>query len=149
VQTPWTFGAGASLILGSLLLSADVDYTDWTELEFDDANPEIINWNAEMKTIFRGAANYRAGAEWDVFGLGLRLRGGFLYNSSPYAGDPETFDKKFITGGIGFQFSGSTMFDLAYAHGWWETFRLNYDNTSEVYEQLTTNIFVATLSYRF
>lgn len=149
VHSPWAFGAGASIVLGNWLLSGDIDYTDWTQLEFDDANAEVLDWNGEMKTLFRAVPNYRVGAEWDAFDIGVRVRGGFIYNTSPYEGDPASFDQKYITGGIGFQFSGSTMFDVAYARGWWETFRVNYDNTSKTYEQITTNTIIATFTYRF
>lgn len=52
VHTPWVLGGGASVTIGNLLLSGDVEYTDWTQLEFDDANKEVLDWNREMKKIF-------------------------------------------------------------------------------------------------
>jgi hypothetical protein len=102
-----------------------------------------------MKKIFRPTGDYRAGAEYELGGTGFRLRGGFIYKTSPYEGDPSSFDQKYITGGIGIPLSGSSMIDVAYARGWWETFRLNYDNTSKTSEQITTNTILATFSYRF
>ena len=149
VVTPWEFSAGVSVVLSDLLVSADFDYTDWTELKFENANADVMEQNRDMKTIFRGAPNYRVGLEYDLAKIGVRLRGGFMYFSSPYANDPLAYDQKYITGGIGFLLGPSTMFDVAYARGWWETFRTNYDASSLTNEKLTTNTVLATFSYRF
>jgi hypothetical protein len=149
VLTPWVFGAGASVIFGDLVLSGDVEYTDWTELEFKNANQDVMANNRDIKTIFRPTANLRGGAEYDIHGIGLRLRGGFVYNKSPYVGDPTSFDQKFITGGVGILVGESTMIDVAYAHGWWDTFVYNYNSTSRVNERLGANTFMMTLTHRF
>jgi long-subunit fatty acid transport protein len=148
VRTPWVFGAGASVMLGDLVLSGDVEYTDWTQMEFKDATSEVMAQNRDFKTLFRPTANLRAGLEYQL-PAGLRLRGGFSYNRSPYEGDPSTFDQKYITGGLGIPLGGSTMLDLTYARGWWDTFRTNYNSTSRVDESITTNTILATFSHRF
>ena len=148
VVTPWVFTAGFSVMFLNLMLSADIENTDWTQLKFENANADVIAQNKDMKTIFRGASNYRAGFEFDFTG-GVRLRGGFMYFTSPYANDPSSFDQKYVTGGIGFLLGPSTMLDVAYARGWWDTFRTNYDSSSRTDEKMTTNTVMATLSYRF
>ncbi len=149
VITPWVFSAGASVVLRDLILSGDVDYTDWTQLEFSDAPQALIALNQEIKTIFRPTANARFGAEYDISDIGLRLRGGFIYNTSPFDGDPSTFDQKYVTGGLGIPLGEASMLDLAYARGWWDTYRVNYDATSRVDESVATNNFLMTFSYRF
>jgi long-subunit fatty acid transport protein len=149
VITPWVFSAGASFIIRDLVLSGDVEYTDWTQLEFDNANADLLAYNSTIKETFRATANLRAGAEYDLKNYGLRLRGGFIYNPSPYDGDPSDFDQKYATGGLGILMGESTMLDLAYARGWWKTFRSNYDSSSRVDEDVRTNNFILTLSYRF
>ncbi len=149
VVTPWVFSAGGSITLEQIILSADVDYTDWTQLRFDEANSDVIALNKDIKTLFRGTANWRVGAEYNVEDAGVRVRGGFMYNTSPYQGDPSTFDQKYITGGLGFLLSEATMMDLAYARGWWKTYRTNYDASSLVNEDVSTNNFILTFSYRF
>lgn len=147
VVTPWVFSAGVSFIIRDLVLSGDIEYTDWTQLRFEEANPDLIAYNKDMKEIFRGTANLRAGAEYDLHAL--RLRGGFIYNTSPYQDDPSSFDQKYITAGVGVPLGESTMLDAGYARGWWDTFRTNYDSSSRVDESITTNNFVMTFSYRF
>ncbi len=149
VITPWVFGTGISFIIRDLVLSADAEFTDWTQLEFDNANPDVIAQNNDIKRIFRSTANWRAGMEYE-FLYGLRLRGGFIYNTSPYEMDQTSaFDQKYVTAGFGFLLAGSTMLDVAYAHGWWRTDRVNYDSTSPVDEDISTNNFLLALSYRF
>ena len=150
VITPWVFGSGISFILRDLVLSADLEFTDWTQLEFDDANPDLLALNKDIKEIFRSTLNWRAGMEYEFVQHGVRLRGGFIYNTSPYEMDQTSdYDQKYVTAGLGFLLSGSTMLDVAYARGWWKTDRVNYDNTSRVDEDVTTNNFLLTFSYRF
>ncbi|MGA9116762.1 MAG: outer membrane protein transport protein [Bacteroidota bacterium] len=150
VLTPWVFSAGASVILKHLMISADVEYTDWTQLAFEDAGAELMALNKEIKELFRPTANWRLGAELDAADYGVRLRGGFMYSPSPFDGDPSSFDRKHVTGGLGILLSEFTMLDLAYARGWWNSFRTNYVHpASRVEEKITTNNVIVTFSYRF
>jgi len=148
VHTPWAFSGGVSLTLWRLLISGDVDYTDWTELEFTDSNSnlDIQGLNRQIRDAFRPTVNVRGGAELDLY---LRLRAGFIYNQSPYKSDPKSFDQKYLTAGVGMPLGESTMLDLGYAYGWWDTYRVNYDQTSRVDEKIKTNTFILTLTYRF
>jgi hypothetical protein len=41
------------------------------------------------------------------------------------------------------------MLDVAYARGWWTTSHINNDSLSPVYEDITTQNFLLTLSVRF
>ena len=133
------------------LLSGDVEYTDWTTMEFQNANKDLLAKNKDIKELFRETVNLRGGAEYDIKDLGLRVRGGFRYNTSPYkddAGKPE-FNQKYVTAGFGVLLGESTMLDVGYAHGWWKTFRVNYEGGPRVDEKINTNNIVATLSVRF
>jgi long-subunit fatty acid transport protein len=149
VVTPWVFGAGLSVIVESLVLSGDVEYTDWTQTEFQDANQDLLNKNRDIKEFFRATANLRGGLEYQVENVGLRIRGGFMYSPSPYEGDPSSYDQKHVTAGLGIPLGSSSMLDLGYARGWWDTRRINYDGSPDVTERITTNNFVATISVRF
>ena len=149
VHTPWVFSAGASVLLRDLVLSGDVEYTDWTQLEFAKANDDLIAMNKDFKTLFRGTLALRAGAEYDIRQIGVRVRGGFMLNPSPFQGDPSSFDQKYMTGGLGFLLGESAMLDLAYARGWWKTYRINYSSASAAEEDIATNSFLLTLVYRY
>lgn len=149
VLTPWVFSAGVSVIVRDLVISGDLEYTDWTQLEFRNANPDVIALNKEIKDLFRATSTLRAGAEYDVKEFGIHVRGGFIYNPSPFQGDPSSFDQKYITGGLGVLLSENTMLDLTYARGWWKTFRYNYAGSPQLQEDVTTNNVNLTFSYRF
>lgn len=149
VVTPWVFGAGASVVIRDLVVSGDVEYTDWTQTEFQDANQDLLNKNRDIKNSFRPTANLRGGLEYEVQNMGLRLRGGFMYRVSPFQGDPSSFDQKYVTAGLGIPLGESAMLDLGYAHGWWNTYRSNYAGSPQVNEKINTNNFLATVSARF
>ena len=149
VVTPWVFGAGASVIIQDLVLSGDVEYTDWTTMEFRNANSDVLLLNTDIKNVLRATATLRGGGEYDLRSLGLRVRGGFMYNTSPYQGDPSSYDQKYATAGLGILLGESAMLDIGYAHGWWKTYRINYAGGPRVDENVTTNNLLATLSFRF
>jgi Outer membrane protein transport protein (OMPP1/FadL/TodX) len=150
VLTPWVFSAGGSTAIGDLLISGDVEYTDWSSLQFDNANADVIALNTDIKDIFRSTLNWRLGAEYDIKPAGVRLRGGYIYNTSPYQEDNSSaFDHKYITAGIGVMLGESSMLDLAYARGRWDSFQVNYDRTSTVHEAVTTHNVILTFSVRY
>jgi long-subunit fatty acid transport protein len=149
VRTPWVIGGGASLLLRDLVLSADVEFTDWTTMEFTNAASSLESQNQDIRSIFRSTLEYRLGAEYDIASIGLRLRAGYGLRPSPYKGDPSDFDRKSFSGGIGVLLTSSVMLDAGFAHSWWNTYRSNYDATSRVDESVSWNSFLLTLSYRF
>lgn len=147
--TPWVFSAGGSIILNDLVLAADFEYTDWTQMEFQNANQDLLALNRQFKDIFRATANGRVGAEFAFQPSGVRARAGFAYNTSPYQGDPSTRDQKYITAGLGVPLGESTMVDFTYARGWWDTLRANFDRSATINETVVTNTLLATLAFRF
>lgn len=149
VVTPWVFSGGVSVTLRDLILSGDIEYADWTQMEFQDANSDLLALNKDIKNNLRAAANLHAGAEYDIREVGLRLRGGFIYNTSPYQSDPSSYDQKFATAGLGILLGESTMLDIGYAHGWWQTRIVNYNGGPIVKEKVNTNNVIATVSFRF
>jgi long-subunit fatty acid transport protein len=152
VQTPFVFGGGVSINAGGFVFSGDAEYTDWSEMEFKNPSSNISNLtsqNTDIKNLFRATTNLRAGAEYTIPEPGVRLRAGFAYQPSPYEGDPSSFAQKYITGGIGFAVESSVFIDVAYAHGWWDTFHVNYDETSRTDEKVKTDNLLFNLSYRF
>ncbi len=155
VVTPFEFSVGISHTISDLMLAADIDYSDWTQIEFRNADQRLLDLNTTMKELFRPTANFKVGAEYEFPTGGVRLRGGFAYLPSPYNGDPSDFAHKYATGGIGFIVENSVAFDIGYAYGWWDNYIVNYDQTlneptpSKVMESVSTNNVIATVSYRF
>ena len=149
VTTPFVFSAGLSYGIRNVMLTADLDYTDWTQMEFRNANSTLLSYNTQIKEEFQPTADIHIGAEFEPIAGSLQLRGGFAYLRSPYQNDPANFDKKYITAGAGFLVADAIAIDLAFAHGYWKNFRVNYDATSRVDEDITTNNLIGTVSYRF
>ncbi|HTP80209.1 MAG TPA: outer membrane protein transport protein [Bacteroidota bacterium] len=157
IITPYVLSGGASFqVFDWLMLAGDAEYTDWTQLQFDSDNPDLVDENREIKQIFRATTNLRGGAEITLWDLGLQLRGGLIWNPSPYQADANThdYDQLYYTAGAGIMLEQSTTLNIAYERGAWKTFRDNYyiDNlvsASTTSEKILTNNFNATLSYRF
>jgi long-subunit fatty acid transport protein len=159
IRTPFIFSGGASVqVLDWLLLAGDAEYTDWTQMEFTSTdNQDLIDENGVIRQIFRATTNLRGGAEVTLFNLGLKLRGGVVYNPSPYLSDQNTsdYDQLYYTGGVGLAIEEDVTINASLAFGKWKTFRDNYylsglpspaSRTSESVNSSNLNI---TLSYRF
>ena len=163
VRTPFIFSAGISHAMQDITMSADVEYTDWTQIEFKsgtaavtDFSRYLLDLNADIKTIFHPTANIRVGAEYEMKDAGVQLRGGFAYLPSPYQSDAAANAQKYITGGVGFKIENAFGIDLGYSHGFWETSHVNYNAydvngnaLSETKEMIKMNTLVGTLTYRF
>jgi len=149
VTTPFIFSGGISAPLGELLLAGDLEYTDWTQMKFSEADPLVERYNTDIKELFRPTANVRVGAEYEFSDIGFRLRGGFAFMPSPYRGDPSSFAQKYVTGGFGFIIQESTAADFGYAYGFWDTYHVNYQGGPRTLESIRTHNLMFTLSYRF
>jgi len=159
IRTPIVLSGGASLQATDwLLLAGDAEYTDWTQMEFTNDNPDLQSENRVIRDILQPTTNLRGGAEVTLWKYGVRLRGGVSYNPSPYKGDPKDYDQVYYTAGVGIALDESVAVNASYAFGTWKTFRDNYyldfsipqlpapSRTSESVKLNTLNV---TLSYRF
>ncbi len=154
IKTPFEVSGGFSFNLKGLILSGQLNFINYTELEFSDAEglsaSYISDQNKKIKSILRQTINYNLGAEYTIPNIGLRIRGGFIFQKSPFENDDSKFDKKYITSGIGFLADGVIGIDLGYAYGWWEDIGDNYDsNLSRTFQSIKYHKFVVTTTYRF
>lgn len=152
ITTPYVFSGGASVNYTGLIVNADVSYIDYSQMEFSSglSTTQMSSNNKDIKDLFRGVVNYNLGAEYTIPIVGVRVRGGFILNPSPFQGDPSSYDKKYITGGIGFLANETFAVDAAYVYGWWDTIGDNYgSNVSRTYQNIKYHNLVFTFSYRF
>ncbi len=158
VTTPYVLSGGISIQpFEWLLLAGDAEYTDWTQMEFNTDNAALIEENSRIKNEMRATTNLRGGGEVSLFSIGLKLRGGIIYNQSPWKGDPSSRDQLYYTAGIGYTLDERTVLNVAYAYGTWKSLRTNYsyiDGSGITQyvgtdETVTTNNLNLTLSYRF
>ncbi len=155
VKTPLVLSGGASVQASDwLLLAGDAEFIDWTQMEFTNDNPDLMDENRVIRDVFRATTNLRGGAELSLLNQGIRLRGGVVYNPSPYKGDPSSRDQVYYTAGIGATVDENVFLNASLTFGKWNTLRDNYylsgvDIPSRTSESVNTNTFIITLSYRF
>lgn len=154
IKTPFEVSGGFSFNLQGLIFSGQVNYINYTELEFSDAEgltPSYISdQNKRIKSLLRQTINYNIGAEYTIPNIGLRFRGGYIFQKSPFENDDSEFDKKYLTGGIGFLADGVIGIDLGYAYGWWKDIGDNYGtNESRTFQDIKYHKFMITTTYRF
>lgn len=158
VVTPFTLGAGFSVNFVGLIVSADASITDYSQLKFD--NPQGISdsyfarQNKNIKDQLGSVLTYNLGAEYTLPMIGLRVRGGFFVIPSAYRNDPSTFDRKYVTAGLGFLTNEMIGIDLGYAHGWWEDFGDNYSGPngevlSRTFQKVSNDQIMLSFTYRF
>jgi hypothetical protein len=164
IVTPFELGGGLSVNLKGLILSGQATLVDYSQTEFRNpdglSEQDIASINKNIKDLLRAVVNFNAGLEYTIPDMGLRLRGGFIYQPSPYQGDPSQYDRKYITAGIGFLANNSVGIDVGYAHGWWKDYGDNYPNydqngnpiagpASRTYQDLTKDRLTVDMTYRF
>lgn len=154
ILTPFELSGGASVSLHGVILSAEASLIDYTQTEFE--NPSglteqyIAGINSDIKDNLRAVTNYNLGAEYTFPNIGLRLRGGYFVQPSPYQNDPKDYDKKYLTGGIGFLIDKTISIDLAYTKGSWKEIGDNYGtNVSRTLQDISANKMQISFSYRF
>ena len=130
LRTPYKGSLGASVILGgSALLSADVDYVDYASMKFSASSnyrdySTINQNNADVKSNYTSAVNFRVGGEYKIDQISLRA--GYGMNGSPIKNDDDNkFQSKFYSGGLGYRYSNYYL-DLAYQ-------RVESQNTTSPY----------------
>jgi len=118
LRTPLKASVGISYVIaGTALISADVDYVDYSSMRFSDSNGSdrsIINDNnAFIKNNYKETVNYRVGAEVKVTNE-LSLRAGYGVNGNGIkGGDNKFYQGEYYTGGIGYRID-NYYFDVAY-----------------------------------
>ncbi|MFH0991438.1 MAG: outer membrane protein transport protein [bacterium] len=157
IKTPMVMSAGASFqVRDFLVFAGDVEYIDWTEMEFTTDNLDLQDENRHILDTYQATVNLRGGVEISLFDLGVKLRAGMVYQPSPYKVDQDKtdFDQQYYTFGAGYKIDDNVTINAAFATGKWKTLRDNYylnglPATSSTDESVKTSTLSVTLSYRF
>jgi len=100
-------------------LTADIEYVDYKAAKFTTTDgysggEYYANLNNTIRTMYRGALNFRAGGELKF--NTIMVRGGFGYYGNPYAsGVTDKGSRMNISGGLGYRNKGIFV-DLTYVH---------------------------------
>lgn len=157
LQTPYVFSAGASIGLQNLMIAGDIEYADWSQMEFRNPDRFLAALNDSVKDRYKPTLGIKMGIEYGFITPQVKLRGGFMFIPSPLNGDASSFGQKYITGGFGFILENAIAIDLGYAYGFWDTNHqiykgipnLNINGADTEIESIHTHNLVTTLSYRF
>jgi long-subunit fatty acid transport protein len=126
---PFSTTVGLSWKLGHVLLAGDLQFTDWTDIDFEGP---LRTPPPERELAYRGTLAFRVGGELAPPQWPVRLRGGFGYDPVPYkiiltdVFDGEYAEADFspdrfeISFGAGALLEESFTVDVAYAHRWFE-----------------------------
>jgi len=154
ITTPFELGLGFSVNLKGFIVSGQGTLMDYSQMKFEDVSglgtQVVEDLNKNIKDQLAAVLNYNIGVEYTFPMIGLRLRGGYMVQPSPYKSDPSKYDHQYITGGIGFLADETIGFDLAIAHGMWKDFGDNYGSgVSRTYQDVSVNKLIFTATYRF
>lgn len=154
IKTPFEVAGGLSINIAGLILSSQLNYINYTELEFTNAEgisqSYISDQNKKIKSLLRPTLNFSFGGEYTLPLWNLRLRGGYILQKSPFENDSPNFDKKYLTAGIGILVEGVIGIDFGYAYGWWKDIGDNYgSNLSRTFQDIKYHKIIITTIYRF
>jgi long-subunit fatty acid transport protein len=147
ISRPLRFGAGVAVLpLPGLIFAFDLAYTDWTQTEYSEAPAEDIP-DDYFRTNYRGTFQLHTGAEYTIPNIGLKIRGGYIYDPTPFIPDILSIDsnRQFLTLGIGMIMDEIISLDLAYIMGTWG------DSTTDgiIKKDQTANRIFLSAGYRF
>jgi long-subunit fatty acid transport protein len=157
INYPYKISGGVGLDLKTLLLGASFEYIDWSATQFDvpegwginqDYN-DMLAENVYFAEDFRPVFSYSGGGELRVFGSGLKLRGGYRYVPSPYAGAEKNIDRQYYSAGIGYEFDKNAELNVSYTKGFYKRDTYDYLTPAVAHENITSERILAGLTYRF
>ncbi len=143
ISMPFSLGAGIALYINNLILAGDINYTDWTQMEYKRLE-DIAEANRQIKDTYTDALRFHLGAEYLIPKIGTSLRVGFYQNPLPYKSQWVEKDRNFFTAGIGFLIDQVMTLDIAWAHGSWEL----WDSDLGLKEKYTTDRIFLSVAYR-
>jgi hypothetical protein len=119
VSLPFSMGAGVAFYVDQFTLAGDINYTDWTQMEYKKLENEG-EANRQIKRTYTDAIRFHLGAEYLIPQISTSLRAGFYRDPLPFRADLVKKDRSFFTAGIGFLIDQVMTLDIAWAHGSWE-----------------------------
>lgn len=143
VSLPFSMGVGMALHVDNLTLAGDINYTDWTQMEYKRLD-ELAKANRKIKETYTDALRFHLGAEYLFPQISTSLRAGFYHDPLPYKSKWVDKNRNFYTTGIGFLIDQVMTFDIALAHGSWEVKGFTNDLTEKY---TATRIFIS-VAYR-
>lgn len=139
---PYSAGLGIALAPANFLCTVDLLYTDWQEVDYES----LLVRDPDTRAYLYGATtDVRAGIEYSLAKIPLRLRAGYSYVPLELNWFDVTKQRKSVTLGAGGVFESSLALDVAWEHSSFE--RESEENSYS--EKRTTDRIILTFAYRF
>jgi long-subunit fatty acid transport protein len=157
MTSPAVIRLGASVAPGRWLVAADLEYRDWTSLEFRDLTPYLdtsnndvtrAEANQEIKDTYQSTMRISVGGEYLFPAYGLRLRAGYAREQPPFAADK---GRDVIGLGIGALIDRSVMFDAGFSFTKYKQDTPDGqpgNNPGIIHETIKSSTALLTVSYR-
>ena len=132
-------------------VAADMKIMDYTQMEFTEgfSYDYISARQNEIDDLMTTTIDYHLGTEIKIPNIPVFGRAGFMYFQSPFDGDPDDFNRKYITAGAGAVVDEQFIIDFAYTYGWWQDYGDNYGvNVSRTYQDINVDNMILTLAVR-
>lgn len=144
---PAVFRVGASFCPGRWLVGADVEYRDWTSLEYRTDTPysgvSRTSANQQIKKDYQSTTRLSLGGEYLFPAYGLRARAGYSYEPSSYKLNDGDDDRNIFSFGLGVLVDRSVMLDAAI-----QTTSYKEAATANLKEDISTTTALISISYR-
>ena len=147
IKSPWIFRMGGAIKQGPIMVAADIEFYDYSQIKYTSMTPPDPSYMAEsnldIRDNLRNTMNWRVGGEFTIPNTGLSLRGGYAVYPSPFKNATSDMDREIISFGAGYTFQKQFSLDFAYAFTSWD------GNPGEVIEQerIETKKMFFSLSY--
>ena len=147
IGEPFTVRGGGSVSVGRFLAALDVDWMDWSQIEYKTEPPfpgySAATANIALRRDFRATLGVHGGIEALLPLYGIRLRAGAGFDPNPEKGSKTENGQTSVGGGLGVLLDQSLMLDLSYDARWWK------QQTSLLGEDVTSQRLQLSIAYRF
>ena len=143
IERPFEFGGGVAIKLleKRLRLAGDVQFTDWTQTEYDPLPAEDAQNN--FNRYYDSTIQVRVGAEYRIPVIETSVRVGYFSDPIPFQDREIDSDRDFLTVGVGKIFDRIIKIDIAYMRGSWE------QSSNLLVESQTSNRVFVSAGYRY
>ena len=143
IERPFEFGGGVAvkLLEKRLTLAGDIQFTDWTQTQYDPLPAEDAQNNFDR--YYDSTTQVRVGAEYRIPGIEASVRVGYFSDPIPFQDREIDNDRDFLTIGIGKIFDQIIKIDIAYMRGSWA------QSSDSLTESQTSNRVFVSAGYRY
>ena len=143
IERPFEFGAGVAIKLleKRLTLAGDVQFTDWTQTEYNPLPADDVQNN--FSRFYDSTIQVRTGVEYRIPIIEASVRVGYLLDPIPFQDRGIDDNRDFLTLGVGKIFDRIIKIDIAYMRGSWG------QSSNSLSENQTANRVFVSAGYRY